>query len=60
MVEQLSEMTLEELWRVFPIILTEHQGCWKERYLEEEINELYFRDYLNDFPDVAKEYEKLK
>jgi len=23
-------------------------------------NELYFRDYLNEFPDIAKEYEKLK
>ena len=23
-------------------------------------NELYFRDYLNDNPDVAKEYETLK
>ena len=23
-------------------------------------NELYFRDHLTEFPDVAKEYEKLK
>ena len=23
-------------------------------------DELYFRDYLNDYPEVAKEYEKLK
>lgn len=23
-------------------------------------DELYFRDYLNDHPDLAKEYEKLK
>jgi len=142
-------MTLEELWQLFPIILKEHQECWKEWYLEEETllkkalpqverishigstaissiwakpiidilveipkernlfaykdfivhssyicmsesekglsfnkgytengfaervfhlhlrytgdnNELYFRDYLNEFPDVAKEYEKLK
>ena len=22
--------------------------------------ELYFRDYLNEFPNIAKEYEKLK
>ncbi|MBQ7924267.1 MAG: GrpB family protein [Clostridia bacterium] len=146
---KLSEMTLEELWQLFPIILTEHQDCWKEWYLEEEAllkkallqmerishigstaissiwakpiidilveipknsnlfdykhliinngyncmsqnenrlsfnkgytengfaervlhlhlryagdnNELYFRDYLIEFPDVAKEYEKLK
>ncbi|MBE6886093.1 MAG: GrpB family protein [Ruminococcaceae bacterium] len=149
MVKRLSQMTLEELWQLFPIILTAHQKCWKEWYLEEEAllkkvlpqverishigstaipsiwakpiidilveipkernlldyktriinngyicmsesekwlsfnkgytengfaervfhlhlrytgdnNELYFRDYLNEFPDVAKEYEKLK
>ena len=32
----LSEMSLEELWQLFPIFLTEHQECWKEWYLEEE------------------------
>ena len=147
--KRLPEMTLEELWQLFPIILTAHQDCWKEWYLEEETllkqvlpqaerishigstaipsiwakpivdilveipngrnlsdhkaqiincgyicmsesekglsfnkgytengfaervfhlhlrytgnhNELYFRDYLNEFPDIAKEYEKLK
>ena len=147
--KNLSEMSLEELWQLFPIILTAHQDCWKEWYLEEEAllkavfsqqtrinhigstavssiwakpiidilvevpkgssllyykdllvrndyicmaenekgrsfnkgytekgfaervfhlhlryagdnNELYFRDFLNDFPDVAQEYEKLK
>lgn len=35
MKKQLSEMTLEELWELFPIILTEHQECWGEWYLEE-------------------------
>lgn len=34
--KKLSEMTLEELWQLFPIFLTEHQACWKEWYLEEE------------------------
>lgn len=34
--EKLSEMALEELWQLFPIILTEHQSCWKEWYLDEE------------------------
>lgn len=147
--KKLSEMSLEELWQLFPIILTAHQDDWKEWYWEEEtllkkvlpqaqrishigstaissicakpiidilvevpkdsslfvykdfiINndyicmsesetglsfnkgyeengfakkvfhlhlryigdnkELYFRDYLNEFPDIAKEYEKLK
>jgi len=34
--KELSEMTLEELWQLFPIYLAEHQLCWKEWYLEEE------------------------
>ncbi len=34
--KKLSEMSLEELWQLFPIFLTEHQDCWKEWYLEEE------------------------
>ena len=34
--KKLSEMTLEELWQLFPIFLTEHQEAWKEWYLEEE------------------------
>ena len=34
--KKLSEMSLEELWQLFPIILTKHQECWKEWYLEEE------------------------
>ena len=147
--KKLSEMTLEELWQLFPIILEKHQECWKNWYLEEETflknvlpqlerishigstaistiwakpiidilveipresnlldykdlivkndyicmsqsenrlsfnkgytesgfadrtfhlhlryagdnDELYFRDYLIEFPDIAKEYEKLK
>ena len=147
--KKLSEMTLEELWQLFPIYLTEHQLCWQEWYSEEECllknafssterishigstaipsiwakpivdilveipegknlldykallinngyifmsqsenglsfnkgytengfaervfhlhlryagdnNELYFRDYLIEHPDVAKEYEELK
>ena len=35
MTEKLSEMTLEELWRLFPIRLTEHQAHWKDWYQEE-------------------------
>ena len=34
--KKLSEMTLEELWQLFPIYLTEHQSCWKEWYSDEE------------------------
>lgn len=34
--KKLSEMTLEELWKLFPITLTEPNPCWKGWYLEEE------------------------
>lgn len=151
MSKKLSEMSLEELWQLFPIILTEHKDDWSKWYKEEENllerllstqsiirinhigssaikgiwakpiidilieipkekklsnvkdillgnnyllmyeakdwvslnkgytengfaekvfhihlkyignnNELYFRDYLNEHPEVAKEYENLK
>ncbi len=149
MKKKLSEMSLEELWQLFPIFLTEHQNCWEAWYSEEETllktalphverishigstaipsiwakpiidilvevpqesdlyaykeqivrngyicmtqseekisfnkgytadgfaervfhlhlrfagnnDELYFRDYLNEHPEAAKEYEKLK
>lgn len=30
----LSEMTLEELWSLFPIFLVEHKDEWKDYYLE--------------------------
>lgn len=33
--KKLSEMSLEELWQLFPIFLTEHNPCWKEWYSEE-------------------------
>ena len=149
--KELSEMTLEELWELFPIYLTESNPDWKGWYIEEESrlkglldnigtyrihhigstaiqgiwakptidillevaktevlqdikemlihngytcmsekvdrisfnkgytpqgfadrvfhlhlryvgdnDELYFRDYLNNHPDIAKEYEKIK
>jgi GrpB-like predicted nucleotidyltransferase (UPF0157 family) len=34
--KELNEMTLEELWDLFPIILLKHQAHWKEWYIEEE------------------------
>ena len=37
MSKSLSEMTLDELWRLFPIILSEHKNCWREWYEEEKI-----------------------
>ena len=32
----LSELTLEELWELFPITLCEHKDCWTAWYAEEE------------------------
>ena len=36
MSKKLSEMSLEELWQLFPIFLTEHQDYWKDWYAEEK------------------------
>lgn len=33
--KKLSEMTLEELWQLFPVVLTEHRDEWKQWYEEE-------------------------
>lgn len=35
MTKKLTDMTLEELWRLFPIVLTEHKSCWADWYAEE-------------------------
>ncbi len=147
--KKLTEMTLEELWELFPIVLTEHKSYWSDWYkeevkylksilpsdteyhhigstaindiwakpiidilivvksdmqlkqtaetlekcgyiimsendkrislnkgytekgfaekvfhlhirLENDVDEIYFRDYLNKYPNVARKYEKLK
>ena len=48
MAKKLSEMTLEELWQLFPIRLTEYQPCWQDWYAEE-------RDFLRGIlPDEVK------
>ena len=36
MKKQLTDMSLEELWELFPIILTAHQACWSEWFEEEK------------------------
>ena len=69
MEKKLSEMSLEELWKLFPIYLTEHQPYWKEWYTDEEsflkeaieIKELC-RKYnvpfvINDNVDIALEMD---
>ena len=35
--KELTEMTLEELWQLFPIILTEHKSYWADWYREDGI-----------------------
>lgn len=36
--KELSEMTLEELWELFPIILKEHNSEYGQWYLDEKSN----------------------
>jgi GrpB-like predicted nucleotidyltransferase (UPF0157 family) len=36
MSKNLDEMTDEERWRLFPIILSEHKPVWKKNYLKEK------------------------
>ncbi len=36
MTKPLSEMTKEELWALFPIILTQHDAAWALRYAREQ------------------------
>jgi GrpB-like predicted nucleotidyltransferase (UPF0157 family) len=38
MKKRLSEMTLEELWELFPIVLTAYQPCWRRWYEDELCN----------------------
>ena len=35
MAKKLSEMSLEELWELFPIFLTKHQEAWRDDYQKE-------------------------
>ena len=48
MTKSLSEMSLEELWQLFPIILKEHNSEYKNWYLEEkaEIEEALSEKYI--------------
>ena len=42
MTKALEDMTLEELWQLFPIFLREHQAEWKGWYEEERLRLLSF------------------
>lgn len=49
MKKTLSEMTLEELWQLFPITLAQHNPLWEE-WAKEEINLL--KNILRDYKPV--------
>ena len=45
--KDLSDMTLEELWELFPIFLVEHDDGWGRQYAEIEAD---LAELLSDFP----------
>ncbi len=45
----LEEMSLEELWQLFPIFLREHQAEWKDWYAEERLGLLSFLPAISWF-----------
>ena len=47
MEKELSEMTLEELWDLFPIFLVQHDDQWNEYYKEIEST---MTDLLSGYP----------
>lgn len=49
MEKELSEMSLSELWELFPIYLTEHKACWEGWFLEEKN---ILKKLLNDKVDI--------
>ena len=49
MAKKLSEMTLEELWQLFPINLVRHKAVWKENFLSESKD---LKKYLPENTDV--------
>jgi len=53
MSKRLSEMTLEELWQLFPIFLVPHKEIWKQNFLDEKtlLNKL-----LSDIPIIRIEH----
>ena len=50
--KKLSEMSLEELWQLFPIILSKHQDHWKEWYFEEQDIEGFIEKLERMYPNI--------
>ena len=44
--KELSEMTLKELWELFPIFLTKHNDAWAKNYEEMEV---FIKRILSDY-----------
>lgn len=55
MSKKLSDITLEELWKLFPIVLEEYNPEWKEWYEEEEENlvSLIGSDYIERISHIG-------
>lgn len=49
MKKELSEMTLEELWELFPVVLSEHREKWKQYYAEIET---FLKNVLSEYPHL--------
>lgn len=53
--KKLSEMTLEELWELFPIFLVAHDDRWEAYYkeIEKELNELLADQHIVRFSHIG-------
>lgn len=49
MIKELKEMTLEELWQLFPIVLAPHNSSWKEWAVEEI---MHLKKILNKYDPI--------
>ena len=59
--KELSEMTLAELWELFPIFLVQHDDKWKNYYKEIEASikgipkkalRIRFITFISDIPEI--------
>lgn len=55
MTKKLEEMSLEELWQIFPIFLVKHNDEWKNWYKEEsdKITSLMFANYIERISHIG-------
>ncbi|MGT2666964.1 GrpB family protein [Streptococcus rifensis] len=55
MVKPLEEMTLEELWQLFPIFLVEHKSEWQDWYADEksELEKLLGADVIKSIEHIG-------